>query len=59
MMSDLDAREASGTVVVLNSEGPTGADDNDKETGSGTLNGLLHVLAEVMHLRRLGVWANS
>ena len=58
MMSDLDAREASGTVV-LNSKGPTNADDDDEETGGGILNGLLHVHAEVMHLRWLGVWANS
>jgi len=45
--------------VVLNSKGPTDADDDDEETGSSILNGLLHVLAEVMHLRRLGVWADS
>jgi len=45
MMSDLDVREASGTAV-LNSEGPTDADDDDKETGGSILNGLLHVLAE-------------
>ena len=57
MMSDLDAREASGTVV-LNTGGPTDADDDDKEMG-GILNGLLHALAEVIHLCWLGVWADS
>jgi len=34
--------------VVLNSEGPADADDGEESVG-GILNGLLHVLAEVMH----------
>ena len=37
--------------MVLNSEGPADADDGEESVG-GILNGLLHVLAEVMHLYR-------
>ena len=48
-MSDLDARKAPETGVVLNSKGPADANDGEELVG-GILNGLLHVLAEVMHL---------
>jgi len=48
-MSDLDMRKALETGVVLNSKGPADADDGEELVGS-ILNGLLHVLAEVMHL---------
>ena len=49
MMSDLDAREAIGDRGSTRQRRTTDADDSE-ETAGGVLNGLLHVLAEVMHL---------
>ena len=58
MMSDLDVREALGDRSGTRQRRSTDANDGE-ETAGGILNGLLHVLAEVMHLCGLGVWADS
>ena len=49
MMSDLDAREALGDRGSTRQRRTADADDRE-ETAGGVLNGLLHVLAKVMHL---------
>ena len=54
MMSDLDAREALEDRSDIEQRRPTDADDGEETVGS-ILNSLLHVLAEVMPLCRLGV----
>ena len=58
MMSDLDPREALGDRAGTRQRRSTDANDSE-ETAGGILNSLLHILAEVMHLCRLGVWADS
>ena len=53
MMSDLDARKALRDRSGTQQRRSTDANHDGKETAGGILNGLLHVLAEVMHLCRL------
>src|SRR5260221_13769229 len=58
MMSELDAREAIGDRGGTRQRRSADAGDGE-ETAGGILNDLLHVLADVMHLCRLCVWADS
>ena len=58
MVGNLDAREALGDRGGTRQRRSADADDGE-ETAGGILNDFLHVLADVMHLCRLCVWADS
>lgn len=58
MMSDLDTGKALGDGSGTGQRRSADADDG-KEAAGGTLDGLLHVFAEVTHLGRPSVWANG